>query len=117
MNFNKPSSASRAVRFLGVWTRSKWCGISVRVALSVWTLKSIASGALRLMRQNWNDLLMLLAWILIVVVAGMIILDHLNTPQVHRSYLTKQCIRVVLPDGAEGSCSSLPDRYELVWVH
>lgn len=39
-----------------------------------------------------------------------------NLPDVYKSYSSKQCTKVVRPDGSSGSCSKLPAKYHLVWV-
>ena len=40
----------------------------------------------------------------------------LDTPVVHVSWSTKECVRVIGPEGHEHSCANLPERYERVWV-
>lgn len=43
--------------------------------------------------------------------------SYLDMPDVHKSYLTQQCVRVVTADGTKLPCPEvLPDRYHLVWV-
>ena len=43
--------------------------------------------------------------------------SYLDMPDVHKSYRTQQCVRVVTADGEELPCPKiLPDRYHLVWV-
>lgn len=39
-----------------------------------------------------------------------------NTAQVHTSWSTKECVKVIKSDGSEGSCDNLPERYENIWV-
>lgn len=41
----------------------------------------------------------------------------LDLPEVHRSYLTKECIKVENADGTAGDCKHLPERYNNVWVY
>ena len=38
-----------------------------------------------------------------------------DTPDVIYSYSSKQCIKVVYPDGTEGSCDKLPVKFNHVW--
>lgn len=42
--------------------------------------------------------------------------DFLSMPEVHVSYSTQECVRVLLADGTEGDCADLPDKYHHVWV-
>lgn len=39
-----------------------------------------------------------------------------DRPDVHVSYLTQKCVRVVNGDGTPGSCAKLPERYNRIWV-
>lgn len=38
-----------------------------------------------------------------------------DQPDVIFSYSSKQCVRVINPDGSDGSCASLPKKYNLIW--
>ena len=40
--------------------------------------------------------------------------NFLDIPLVHRSWSTKECVKVE-PESA-GTCDDLPKRYEIVWV-
>lgn len=37
-------------------------------------------------------------------------------PTVYTSYSTGECTKVVYPNGTEGDCASLPERYHNKWV-
>ncbi len=38
-----------------------------------------------------------------------------DQPDVIFSYSSKQCVRVINPDGSDGSCDSLPKKFNFVW--
>lgn len=38
-----------------------------------------------------------------------------DMPDVIFSYSSKQCIKVIYPDGTEGSCDKLPRKFNHVW--
>ena len=38
-----------------------------------------------------------------------------DTPDVIFSYSSKQCVKVVYPDGSEGTCDKLPRKLNHVW--
>lgn len=40
----------------------------------------------------------------------------MNTPEVHYSWSTKQCVKVVYMDGKTDSCDNLPSKFDKVWV-
>lgn len=39
-----------------------------------------------------------------------------NRPRVYESWATKKCAKVINSDGSEGSCDSLPDTYNHIWI-
>jgi len=41
---------------------------------------------------------------------------YIDLPVVEQSYTTKECVRVVMPNGSEGTCQALPSKYRLAWV-
>lgn len=63
---------------------------------------------------------MFLAYLLVLVAVAMAgyhaLASYADLPVVHQSYLTKDCVRVLLADGSEGDCADLPDKYHHVWV-
>ena len=120
MNFKKPTAACSASRYPAGRGQQKSPDTLLRQARCDSSLKSIAFGAMRgtLTRlcdhARWAAPLafaVLLLWGL----AGTF-LDYLDLPEVHISYLTRECVRVVNADGSPGSCGALPDRYHHVWV-
>lgn len=38
-----------------------------------------------------------------------------DMPDVIYSYSSKQCVKVVYPDGKEGDCSKLPKKFHHIW--
>ena len=38
-----------------------------------------------------------------------------DTPDVIFSYSSKQCVKVIYPDGTEGTCDKLPKKFNHVW--
>lgn len=38
-----------------------------------------------------------------------------DTPDVIFSYSSKECVKVIYPDGTEGSCDKLPVKFNHVW--
>lgn len=56
-------------------------------------------------------LLGLLAWGILTLLS-----TYRDLPEVHTSYLTRECVRVVDADGKERSCDPLPRFYRPVWV-
>ena len=61
-----------------------------------------------------------------LVLAGLALAYHLcafavetalDMPEVHISYLTKECVSVEFADGTKGSCDKLPKRYNTVWMY
>lgn len=120
MSYTKPSSAYMADRCRGGQSPRKSHEDLLREARCDSSLKSIAFGAMRgtLTRlcdhARWAAPLafaVMLLWGLAWVFA-----DYLDLPEVHISYLTRECVRVVNADGSPGSCGALPDRYHHVWV-
>lgn len=118
MNSNKSTFASRAAPFQAVAAGPKspaTCRAAVRSASSS---RSTASAGMRGMRGN--ALIISLAiiafagsvvWFLLSVAEGV-----LNTPYVHTSYSTGECVAVIAPDGSDLGCENKPERYHHVWV-
>lgn len=120
MNYVKPTNGSRAANYRAARTPAERSNTLLRQARCDSSLKSIAFAAslgtlTRLCdHARWVAPLafaVLLLWGLAGVFA-----DYLDRPEVHISYLTRECVRVVNADGSPGSCEALPDRYERVWV-
>lgn len=44
------------------------------------------------------------------------VVRFIDLPVVEHSYTTKECVRVVLPNGSEGKCQELPSKYRMAWV-
>lgn len=38
-----------------------------------------------------------------------------DTPDVVFSYSSKQCVKVIYPDGTNGSCNNLPSKFNFIW--
>ena len=38
-----------------------------------------------------------------------------DTPDVIFSYSSKQCVKVIYPDGTEGTCDNLPKKFNHIW--
>lgn len=38
-----------------------------------------------------------------------------DQPDVIFSYSSKKCVRVINPDGSDGSCNSLPAKFNFIW--
>lgn len=38
-----------------------------------------------------------------------------DTPDVIFSYSSKQCVKIIYPNGTEGSCDKLPGKFNHVW--
>ena len=38
-----------------------------------------------------------------------------DTPDVIFSYSSKQCVKVIYPDGTEGTCDKLPKKFNHIW--
>lgn len=38
-----------------------------------------------------------------------------DTPDVIFSYSSKQCVKVIYPDGTEGTCDKLPPKFNHIW--
>lgn len=120
MNSKKPTAACSANRYPAGRGQQKSPDTLLLQARCDSSLKSIAFAATlgtltRLCdHARWAAPLafaVLLLWGLAGVFA-----DYLDLPEVHISYLTRECVRVVNADGSAGSCEALPDRYERVWV-
>lgn len=120
MNYKKPSTAYTGTQSRAAQNRKKSHEDLLREARCDSSLKSIAFGAMRGTLTRLCDharwaaplaLAVLLLWGLAGVFA-----DYLDLPEVHISYRTRECVRVVNADGSPGSCGALPDRYERVWV-
>lgn len=48
----------------------------------------------------------------VLVWAFMVATDQ---PDVVFSYSSKQCVRVINPDGSDGSCDHLPSKFNFIW--
>ena len=55
-----------------------------------------------------------IATMAIVVIIGLMLDTWAGTPQVLRSWESRECVQVRPPDA--GTCAALPERYEVVWV-
>lgn len=62
-----------------------------------------------------EDFLFLIVGMLAVPFLILALVNYMNTPTVIYSYSTKQCVKVVYPDGTETSCKHLPEKYERIW--
>lgn len=120
MNYKKPSAAYTGTQYRAAQNLKKSHEDLLREARCDSSLKSIAFGAMRGTLTRLCDharwaapiaFAVLLLWGLAGAFA-----DYLDRPEVHISYLTRECVRVVNADGSPGSCGALPDRYERVWV-
>ena len=120
MNSKKPTAACSASRYPAGRVPQKSHEDFLREARCDSSLKSIAFGAMRGTLTRLCDharraaplaFAVLLLWGLAGAFAG-----YLDRPEVHISYLTRECVRVVNADGSHGSCGALPDRYARVWV-
>lgn len=47
---------------------------------------------------------------------GMVVIDNSAMPDVHVSYSSDQCVKVINYDELNYSCDNLPTRYNHVWV-
>lgn len=120
MNSKKPTAACSASRYPAGRGQQKSPDTLLRQARCDSSLRSIAFGAMLGTLKKWVDRTPTLI-VLIITVLGFwgayaALADYLDRPEVHISYLTQECVRVVNADGSPGSCEALPDRYERVWV-
>lgn len=120
MNYKKPSAGFMATRSPAAQSHRKSPADLLREAHCDSSLKSIAFEAMRGTLTRLCDHARLAAPLAFAVLllwglAGAFA-DYLDRPEVHLSYLTRECVRVVNADGSPGSCGALPDRYERVWV-
>lgn len=120
MNYKKPSAAYTGTQSRAAQNRKKSHEDLLREARCDSSLKSIAFGA---MRGTLTRLCDPTRWVAPLAFAVLLLgglawafADYLDRPDVHISYLTRECVRVVNADGTPGSCEALPDRYERVWV-
>ena len=120
MNYVKPTNGSRAANYRAARTPAERSNTLLRQARCDSSLKSIAFGAMRGTLTRLGDharwaaplaFAVLLLWGLAGAFA-----DYLDRPEVHISYLTRECVSVVNADGSRGDCSNLPKRYHHVWV-
>lgn len=120
MNYNKPTSASRVRNTRVGRSREKSPNTLSQLNRLGSSLRSIGYGALRGTLKKlfeWMPFLtpiaigLFLVWGLFTALDGL-----LSQPEVHESWTTKQCVRVINGDGSEGSCDNLPDKYKHVWV-
>jgi hypothetical protein len=63
-----------------------------------------------------KDLFWCLVAVFVLLGVACMIFNAINTPEVEFSWSTKQCVRVVYMDGKTTDCSSLPEKYDHVWV-
>jgi len=120
MNSKKPTAAYTDTQFRAAQNRKKSHEDLLLEARCDSSLKSIAFGAMRGTLTRLRDHARWAAPLAFAVLtlgglAG-VFADYLDLPEVHISYLTRECVRVVNADGSPGSCGALPDRYERVWV-
>lgn len=120
MKSEKHTAACSASRYPAGRGHQKSPDALLRQARCDSSLKSIAFAAMRGTLMRWGDRArwaapLAFAVLLIWGTAGVFV-DYLDRPEVHISYLTRECVRVVNADGSPGSCGSLPDRYKRVWV-
>lgn len=74
--------------------------------------------------MNLKDLIMpalVVIFVILMIKSPLSFIDTvMHRPEVHVSYTTQQCVRVVtFGEGGreqEGSCYNLPERYDRVWV-
>lgn len=66
--------------------------------------------------SNSRNIAVLLMCALLAAFIGYALHQAINTPVVHFSWSTKECVRVLGPEGHPYSCENLPDSYERVWV-
>lgn len=120
MSYNKPSKTYTATRSRGEPIRRKSQKDLLREARCASSLKSIAFeallGTLMIFREHARWLVplgfaALLVWGLFSFIGNL-----LDQPNVYKSYMTQECVKVVHADGSAGSCDSLPTRYNRVWV-
>lgn len=120
MNYNKPTSASRVRNTRAEQSREKSPNILAQLNRLGSSLRSTGYGALRGTLEklfDWMPFLTPIAFLLFLVWGVFTALDgFLNMPEVHESWTTKECVRVINGDGSEGSCDNLPDKYKHVWV-
>lgn len=57
-----------------------------------------------------------LAAVVLVSCCSWMMVRYFDLPVAEYSYTTKECVRVVLPNGSEGSCQVLPSKYRSAWV-
>lgn len=61
----------------------------------------------------------IVSWILALamVFAILILLFRVTeVPLVHKSYSTKECVKIEWADGTVSDCSAMPKNYEMIWV-
>ena len=120
MSYNKPSRTYTATRSRGEPIRRKSHEDLLREARCASSLKSIAFeallGTLMSLRDHARWLAPLGFAALLVWGLFWSIGNFMDQPDVYKSYMTNECVKVVRADGSAGSCDSIPARYTLVWV-
>lgn len=53
--------------------------------------------------------------VVLYTLIGFQIYTALNTPDVIFSWETKKCVKVEMPDGTDGDCNNLPEKYNMIW--
>lgn len=121
MNYNKPTSESRGRNTRAGRNPRKSPDTLAQLNQLGSSLRSIGLGGLRGILEKlfeWMPFLFPLAFVAFLVWGLFAAIDSaLNMPEVHESWTTKECVKVVNADGSEGSCDNLPDKYKHVWVH
>lgn len=120
MNYAKHTSGSRAASSRGAHGHKMSPDTLLQRARCDSSLKSIAFAGLRGTLETFADRM---PTIIVLLVAGVLVWgtasalgSYLDMPDVHKSWLTQECVRVVNADGSAGSCEKLPKQYHLVWV-
>lgn len=120
MNYNKPTSASRVRNTRAERNQRKSPDTLAQLNRLGSSLRSIGYGALRGTLEKifeWMPFLAPIGFVLFLVWGLFTALDgFLSMPEVHESWTTKECVRVINADGSEGSCDNLPAKYKHVWV-
>ncbi len=114
-NSSKPSSAFTGEPS-GPGMHRQWLGISPQHGDPGWSSKSTASEDGPLTKTNWPERIAKLAVMALVLgYLGSEINDYFTQPEIHFSYATGTCVRVV-SNVTSHTCSNPPEKFEAVWV-
>lgn len=72
-----------------------------------------ANGSKYIMKHDFVVAILIAA---LIVGTFTIVIDMMSIPDVHVSYSTNECVKVVNYDNTKYSCENLPEKFNHIWV-